>query len=174
MTSTGEEIEIADQFEEGNEAGIEQISFADGSSWDLDTITQNAWYRGDEERDYLYGSDGSETFAGNEGNDYISGEAGDDILIGGAGADSLWGGLGADQFVFDSLSSSTQTQTDTISDFTQGEDKIDLSGLNIAYDDLSISTKDGSTIVEDINSDFAFNIDGNHANLTEDQFIFQS
>ncbi len=174
MTSTGEEIEVKDQFEEGNEAGIEQISFADGSSWDLDTITQNAWVRGTSSDDYLYGSDGAETFVGNEGNDDISGGAGDDVLNGGAGADTLWGGLGADQFVFDSLSSSTQTQTDTISDFTQGEDQIDLSGLNIAYDDLSISTKDGNTIVEDINSDFAFNIEGNHANLSEDQFIFQS
>ncbi len=49
--------------------------------------------------------------------------------LGGAGADNLTGGLGADRFVWgaDALGSGT---TDTIGDFQQGSDRLDLSGID--------------------------------------------
>ena len=49
---------------------------------------------------------------------------GDDTLDGGNGRDLLAGGAGADVFVF-----ATGTNRDTITDFEDGIDQIDLTGL---------------------------------------------
>ncbi len=57
----------------------------------------------------------------------LSGGDGNDLLIGGAAADTLTGGAGADTFVFQ-----TNGQNDRITDFTAGEDHIDLSSLAMA------------------------------------------
>ncbi|MBA1244267.1 putative Ig domain-containing protein [Pseudomonas japonica] len=70
---------------------------------------------------------------GTSGKDALVGGAGDDVLIGGAGSDTLTGGAGADTFRFTSVTDSYRTAStsyaDTITDFTVGVDKIDLSGL---------------------------------------------
>ena len=57
------------------------------------------------------------------------GTAGNDILSGGTGNDTLTGGAGADTFIFTALDVKTYT-TDTITDFTRGMDKIDLSQID--------------------------------------------
>lgn len=62
-------------------------------------------------RDYV----GYELFGGN----------GNDLLIGTGGSDIFTGGQGSDTFI-----SSTLTGIDTITDFTDGLDKIDLSGMD--------------------------------------------
>ena len=49
---------------------------------------------------------------------------GDDVLRGGEGSDTLTGGEGADTFTFDTI---VDHGTDTITDFTPGQDKIALS-----------------------------------------------
>ena len=53
-------------------------------------------------------------------------------MTGGAGADSLTGGAGNDVFIYTKISDSgiTAATRDTIQDFTQGQDKIDLSAIN--------------------------------------------
>ncbi|MBF7144789.1 MULTISPECIES: putative Ig domain-containing protein [Pseudomonas] len=88
--------------------------------------------------DTLTGTDGNDTLQGLAGNDTLSGGAGDDILNGGSGVDTLTGGTGADTFVFNSRSDSFRNynsggaiRVDTITDFTVGQDRIDLSALGI-------------------------------------------
>ncbi|PVZ19500.1 Hemolysin-type calcium-binding repeat-containing protein [Pseudomonas sp. URIL14HWK12:I9] len=87
-------------------------------------------------QDTLVGTDGSELLLGLGDNDTLKGGAGDDTLDGGAGRDNLYGGSGADTFTFSALGDSYRdystggiTATDTIQDFTPGQDKIDVSAL---------------------------------------------
>ena len=72
----------------------------------------------------LNGSAGFDLLLGGDGADTLTGLAGEDILFDGAGADVLAGGAGADTFVL-----AYDGETDLITDFTLGEDTIDLSGL---------------------------------------------
>ena len=74
---------------------------------------------------------GVESIDAGAGNDVVIGSAGADAIIGGSGRDTLTGGAGNDTFVFTSTSQSTRPSTiDIITDFHQGEDRIDLSGID--------------------------------------------
>lgn len=98
--------------------------------------------------DRVIGGDGNDLLIGGaddpmaagDGNDTILGGAGDDILLGSLGADILTGGDGADRFAFLSVEElglplQTAPSPDVITDFQQGQDKIDLSRLFFApYD----------------------------------------
>ncbi len=70
----------------------------------------------------LTGSADADTIKGGTGSDEIFGLDGHDILFDGAGSDTMSGGAGRDIFVL-----SSDDGFDHISDFTLGEDKIDLS-----------------------------------------------
>ncbi|MFM2388825.1 MAG: hypothetical protein RLZZ437_380 [Pseudomonadota bacterium] len=72
----------------------------------------------------IIGNIGADTLHGGAGDDLLSGRAGTDVLDGGLGNDKLHGGLDADVFMF-----ATGSGRDVISDFTDGVDLIDLSGL---------------------------------------------
>ncbi|MFM5994700.1 MAG: calcium-binding protein, partial [Dolichospermum sp.] len=89
--------------------------------------------------DSLTGGAGNDTLTGGTGNDTLTGGAGNDSLIGGAGSDNLTGGAGNDIFRYTALTDSNAgTLTgenltfDTITDFTKGQDKIDVTGLGFA------------------------------------------
>ncbi len=87
--------------------------------------------RGGNGRDRILGGVGNDRLFGDAGGDTLAGNDQNDVLTGGAGRDHLYGGQGADRFVFvtpdDSLPNSRR---DVIHDFTQGEDRIDLSRLD--------------------------------------------
>ena len=74
----------------------------------------------------LTGTGYADRISGGAGNDTLNGGAGNDTLIGRAGNDTLTGGNGADRFVFNFALSATSNK-DTITDFTSGTDKIQLS-----------------------------------------------
>ena len=110
---------------------------------------------GDAGNDWLVGGDGSDELHGGAGNDRLVAGSGDDrayggedddSLNGGRGHDILDGGAGADTFVFEA-----DHGNDTIRDFTDGEDAIDLTmiaGIS-GFEDLTI-TADGSAAVIDL------------------------
>ncbi|ENM5776046.1 cadherin domain-containing protein, partial [Vibrio mimicus] len=77
--------------------------------------------------DYLDGGVGKDTLYGGQGNDTLIGGDDDDILIGGLGNDILTGGEGEDLFKW--VDRDLDGSKDRITDFTIGEDKIDLSDL---------------------------------------------
>ena len=100
---------------------------------------------GGTERDLLYGEGGDDTLYGGAGDDWLEGGADADTLYGGAGKDRLEGGAGADTFVFE-----TGHGTDTIADFTAGEDVIDLSAIAgiVDFDDLTITVERGNAVID--------------------------
>ena len=99
-------------------------------------------------RDRIFGGKGNDVMDGGEGNDQLNGNQGDDRLIGGAGNDTLIGGSGNDAFVF-----GNNFGSDTVRDFSAGNDKIDLStnaSLNSYADVLSSSFEfGGNTVIAD-------------------------
>jgi Ca2+-binding RTX toxin-like protein len=81
------------------------------------------------------------TLGGNEFNNAIFGGAGADTIAGGGGRDLLIGGGGNDTFVFKAVSDSPAVSGgyDTIEDFSQGHDKIDLTAIDANTTDANPS-----------------------------------
>ena len=78
---------------------------------------------GDSGNDQLFGGGGRDDLEGGSGNDRLNGGAGSDWLEGGFGDDLLTGGKGADVFEF---GDDGETGHDVITDFTQGQDRLEL------------------------------------------------
>ena len=79
--------------------------------------------RGKKGNDRLNGGDGQDVLIGQGQRDRLIGGNGDDTLIGGRDRDRLSGGAGRDTFVY----KNTKDGRDIITDFTIGEDILDLS-----------------------------------------------
>ena len=82
--------------------------------------------------DDLYGELGGDKLKGGAGEDYLDGGKGGDRLTGGDDADSLHGGRGHDTFILTTAAQSTPEVSDTILDFKQGKDVIDLHKIDDA------------------------------------------
>lgn len=95
--------------------------------------------------DYISGGGHNDIMYGNYGNDLIRGGGGDDTLYGGDGSDRLTGNSGADVFVF---TNDDAYETDRITDFSVGEDVIDLSSFGfMTMGSLSITQSGSHTFV---------------------------
>ncbi len=91
--------------------------------------------------DILLGLTGDDILSGDNGMDNLQGGEGKDRLYGGRGNDLLTGGLRSDIFVL-----MTQSGTDTIQDFADGEDKIGLAG-GLTFGQLTIGSSNGNTLI---------------------------
>jgi len=113
---------------------------------------------GNKGNDTISGGAGNDNARGGQGNDVINGEAGNDILngdlgndtlTGGSGIDVMTGGGGEDLFIFATDDTSFTTTgslayfADEITDFTVGEDSIDLGGVIAADADDILYLPDG-------------------------------
>ena len=86
---------------------------------------------------------------GTAGADTLIGGAGADTITGGAGDDTLTGGAGADTFVF-----AADHGNDTVADFTDGEDVIDLTAFTgiTQFSDLTV-TQEGDHVKIDLSDE---------------------
>lgn len=98
-----------------SETGITKLTFDTGTTGQTLTAPTGGGI--------LTGGSGRDILTGVGGADRLFGGAGDDILRDGAGSDTLTGGAGRDLFIL-----SYDGQHDVITDFTPGEDRLDLSG----------------------------------------------
>jgi len=107
------------------------------------------------------------------GNDSVNGGAGNDWLVGNAGNDTLTGGTGDDRFAFTAGSG-----RDTIRDFNNGNDAIDLSGYwkadnqALAFADVSIAQQGQNTVITLGTNDSIVLERFSAGNLTSQDFIF--
>ncbi len=117
--------------------------------------------------DELRGHRGADSLNGGGGDDVLSGGRGNDLLIGGSGQDVLMGGQGADTFLF-----AEGAGHDVIVGFDQGQDKIDLSALELEFNDLTI-TEFGDGAVQKITyAEASILVCDTDQSLTIDDFVF--
>lgn len=125
----------------------------------------------------LYGNNNSVGLAldGAGGADLIFGSNFADVVIGGAGSDALYGLGGADRFAY----TAGNAGADTIVDFSQGSDHIDLA--NLGYTAASIGgaiqiSGNSSALITFTNGNLAGTtitvLGVAHANVTADDFLF--
>ncbi|GJE04081.1 calcium-binding protein [Methylobacterium isbiliense] len=86
--------------------------------------------RGTDGADFLAGTAKAELISGGNGGDSIKAGDGDDVVIGGGGKDIISTGAGRDRIVYEAVADSLPQSRDYITDFTSGQDVIDLSALD--------------------------------------------
>ncbi|MGB3534878.1 MAG: Ig-like domain-containing protein, partial [Microcoleaceae cyanobacterium] len=97
---------------------------------------------GNQAEDILCGQMGNDTLHGGLAADTLKGGPGDDWLFGDEGSDLITTGSGSDRIVLFSMNNST----DTITDFTVGEDIILLGGGS-GFNEISFTASGTSTII---------------------------
>ncbi len=127
-STTGVSVNLSSGRASGGDAQGDNFSgiiAVDGSQFS-DALTGNS------ADNWLIGLGGNDQLSALAGRDRVEGGAGNDVITGGYGADQLSGGAGRDVFNFDSLlDSGTATATrDLITDFTRGQDRIDLATID--------------------------------------------
>ena len=149
-------------------AGNDRL-FGDGASDTISGGAGNDTIVGDTGNDFLAGGDGDDVLRGGADNDVLGGGNGVDSLSGGGGSDEIisaldgskdffTGGGGADEFRWVGGGLTNGSETDTITDFRDGVDTIDLQGFGIGtgavkLDQVATGTNvlvnvDGDTAVE--------------------------
>jgi hypothetical protein len=102
------------------------------------TLDASAATAGDYAVNYL-GSAMVDTVTGTAQADTITLGAGDDVYNASVGADTITGGAGDDTFTYTAVAQSTGGNVDTITDFTTGEDTIDVTFTTPNGDNVDLS-----------------------------------
>ena len=109
---------------------------------------------GGEGDDVLYGREGADTLEGGPGGDLLRGGPGSDLLSGGPGADRLRGGPGNDSLHGgegdDTFFVTRGSGDDTILDFGNGEDRINLAAFADlrSLGDLDLQQQDSGVVID--------------------------
>ena len=95
--SETDQVTVKNWFADSGFRYIEQVQFADGTQWTVDTLRgKEILTTGTAGADTLNGWNGKDRIEGGDGNDTLNGDANDDQLFGGAGDDKIDGGAGDD------------------------------------------------------------------------------
>jgi Ca2+-binding RTX toxin-like protein len=126
----------------GNTAGtVTTLAATGGASVVVANLQSIENVVGSTRADQIFGNGDDNMLGGNIGNDTIFGGNGNDTIRGGVGDDNLTGGVGTDLFVYGSSNmywtdayndlESLTFSHDTITDFTTGQDLIDISQFDV-------------------------------------------
>ncbi|MDA9207447.1 hypothetical protein N9O61_01040 [Octadecabacter sp.] len=154
------------------DTGNDEIKGGSGDD-DIDGGSGRDLLKGGKDDDVLSGAAGADTLFGGQGDDTLFGGGSADILHGGKGDDELTGGNGDDVFVFEG-----NDGRDTITDFINGQDKIDLSDFGqITFANLTSNFTIGlhgptGSFIDFGNGDVLILENMNIGNLDSSDFIF--
>ena len=170
----GEDVILGGEGDDSIDGGADADAIFGGEGNDtIDGGTGDDLIRGDGGADSITGGAGNDVIGGNAGNDTIDGGAGEDYIHGGSGDDSLTGGADADTFAF-----GDGHGNDTITDFDDGNDIIDVSALGItSFSGLTISTNSDNDVVITTGDDGGtIVLDGitDTNDITADDFVFST
>lgn len=148
----------------GDDSGVTQFA--------LDLGDLGASVTGWNADDTLTGTGADDIMMGYDGDDTISGGDGDDTLIDGPGVDVLTGGPGADSFVF-----LEDRRMDIVTDFTPGEDRLDLSDFPLLHgiERLDFTQKLYGVLISYGDDRFRIEAEGTQlmvGDLSADDFLF--
>lgn len=128
--------------------------------------------------DEISGGNGNDTIDGGRGSDTIDGGAGDDIIVGGQGSDTIDGGTGDDTMTGGHGTRNTyvispDSGNDTITDFTTGRDKIDLTnGFSGTFASLlNATTDEGSSVRISLGDNSLLLLGTSKSDLVESDFF---
>ncbi|MCE3289593.1 MAG: hypothetical protein K0R83_1605, partial [Caulobacter sp.] len=146
-TIPGMKINLANAAENSGEAADDIFQSIEG----LIGGKGGDWFIGNSEANRLEGGEGNDTLKGGANDDTLIGGQDVDKLYGAEGSDRLTGGEGADLFIFEP---GDNADTDIITDFEVGIDKIDLMAVDgyegivgLDDNDTLIVLKDGAGII---------------------------
>lgn len=134
--------------------------------------------------DTLNGGGGNDKLVGGGGNDTLNGSGGNDQLIGGGGDDDLFGGNGADKLRADAGNDTLSggnghdififggtDDTNTISDFQDGNDIIEITSGATGFGDLTITDAGADAVISFAGT--VITLTGiDHSLLASDDFSF--
>jgi glycerophosphoryl diester phosphodiesterase len=103
--------------------------------------------------DRVVGAEGADRFFATDG--------GDNIITGGEGADQFW--LADAQF---------PESTNTITDFESGVDVLGIAGVDLSFEELSITDSNGDALISSSNKELAILQGVDAASLNADNFVF--
>jgi len=130
ISNDGQNNALITTFFNGDQSQIKLLNInpnlLQASDFIFNTVNLNQTIDGTNSPDQLFGGLGNDTLRGFFGNDVLFGEQGDDRFEGGRGNDTFYGGAGNDVFNLEQLQ-----DNDVVTDFVQGQDKIDIRNLNI-------------------------------------------
>ena len=122
VNSSGEELKVQGHFSSAT-AGIEQLVFADATTWDRSQIQAAAWFRG---------TTGNETMSGTSGNDTFFGDLGNDTFSSGAGSDTyVYRSGDGNDYINDESGSTTDIDTLRLTNLNAGDLTFTRSGVHL-------------------------------------------
>lgn len=164
---SGESVTVKNHFHPAGNYKLGFVEFADGLIWDTSEMTANLATTGDAAANDMAGTGAADKLYGFEGDDTITALDGDDLLVGGLDDDLLIGGAGADIFRFQQGDGQ-----DTISDFEDGTDIIQLWDTGLTFADLTIEQV-GNDAVINYGAGSLITVSGvDAAALTQDDIVF--
>ncbi|WP_072013745.1 amidase family protein [Myxosarcina sp. GI1] len=116
----------------------------------------------------LYGGAGNDEFFLGSKDRAFGGNGSDSFFVLAGGNNFLTGGVGADQFWI--ANAELPDAVNTITDFEIGKDVIGIGGLDLSFDDLSLTQQDGDTLIATKTQDLAI-LQGITASLGESDFV---
>ena len=152
--SSGEENELTlfgtaenDVFEAGTDFEPSGNAIFAGEGDDLLDLSQSKG------SNLAYGGSGADVFILGKEDRVFADDDNDRLYVLSGGGNSINGNLGADQFWI--ANGEYPKSTNTINDFTSGEDVIGIAGLGIGYSDLEITQADAGALISVDGNDLA-------------------